>query len=280
MPNNLDRVRDLGLDSLEAGYRVFYSDGYAERAADIGNLVSGATRFYRDKLGIEVKDLSIALLDPADYESAAFPGGYPYGIPFAEDLVIVHPADLSQGLVRDVFSPYEKGASPRILARLGAAGCDYAGALPIMFDAISLHEIGHVLTDAYSLDTRQAWFNEFMATYFGYIYMRDFRPEMALVWDVVMEVSREGYQPAHSSLDDLNNMYTDVGLDNYIWYQNVIQDRVHVVCDLHGIEFIRKVKQRLDNDTSTFDTAIDLVSALDEIAPGFKEWSVAYENKV
>ena len=278
MPDNLDRVIALGLSSLDAGCRVFYSDGYAERAVDIGNLVSGATGFYQEKLGIEVKKLNIALLDPQDYERAGFPGGYPYGSPFVEDSVIVHPADLSHGFIRDVFSPYEKGSSPRLLAKLGAAGCDYAGALPVMFDAISLHEIGHLLTNAYHLDTRQAWFNEFMATYFGYVFMRQYDPEMALVWDVVMEASREGYKPAHTSLDDLNKLYTDVGLDNYIWFQNVIQDRVHVVCDLHGIDFIRKAKQVLDNDTSTFETAADLIAVLDEIAPGFREWAMAYDR--
>ena len=277
-PTNLDRVRALGLDSLDAGYRVFYSDGYAERAAAMGRLVAASNAFYRDRLGIDVAELTVALLDPADYERAALPGGIPYGLPFVNGGVVVQPADLRVGLIRDAYAPYEATASPRLVARLGAVGLSYAEALPVMFDAIALHEIGHVQVDAYGLDTKQPWLNEWMATYLGYAFMRVHEPEMAVVWDVVLEAGREGYEPAHTSLDDLNRLYTGVGFENYIWYQNIFQDRVHALYDLHGLDVVRVVKERLADPDWTPETAAELIAALDEVAPGFAEWAEAYDT--
>ncbi|MEZ4702959.1 MAG: hypothetical protein R2834_21685 [Rhodothermales bacterium] len=275
---NLDRTRALGLDSLDSGYRVFYSAGYAERAAAMGHLAAASNTFYRDSLGVDVAQLYIALLDPADYQRAAFPGGIPYGLPFVNDRVVVQPADLSVGLVRDAYAPYESTASPSLSARLGSVGLSYAEALPIMFDAIALHELGHVQANAYGLNTRQPWFSELMATYLGYAFMRVHEPEMAVVWDVVLEAGREGYEPTHTSLDDLNRLYAGVGFENYIWYQNIFQDRVHVLYDLHGLDFVRAARERLADADWTPETAAELIDALDEIAPGFAGWAGAYER--
>ena len=275
---NLDRVRALGLDSLDAGYRVFYSDGYAERAAEMGRLVAASNAFYVDSIGVDVEQLFIALLDPTDYQRAALPGGFPYGLPFVNDRVVVQPADLSVGLVRDAYAPYETTASRSLVARLGSVGLSYAEALPVMFDAIALHEIGHVQVYAYDLNTKQPWFNELMATYLSYAYMRAREPEMAVVWDVVLEAGREGYEPTHTSLDDLNRLYTGVGFENYVWYQNVFQDRVHVLYDLRGLDFVRGVKARLADPDWTPETAEELIAVLDEIAPGFAEWADSYER--
>ena len=276
-PTTLDRTRALGLDSLDAGYRVFHSDGYAERAAEMGRLVAASNAFYRDRLGVDVEVFTIALLDPADYERAAFPGGIPYGLPFVSDRVVVQPADLRVGLVREAYAPYEATASPELVARLGAVGLSYAEALPVLFDAIALHEIGHVQVDAYGLDTRQPWFDELMATYLGYAFMRAHEPEMAVVWDVVLEAGRAGYEPVHTSLDDLNRLYTGVGFENYVWYQNIFQDRVHALYDLSGLDFVRAARERLADPDWTPETAAELVAALDEVAPGFAQWAEAWE---
>ena len=191
---------------------------------------------------------------------------------------MVHPADLSVGLVREGYAPYERTAPPRLVARLASVGETYAAALPVMFDAMALHEIGHLQVEAYGLDTKQPWFNEMAATYLAYAFMRVKAPAMALAWDVVTEAAREGYTPAHTSLDDFDQLYLGVGFENYGWYQNTFQDRVRVLYDLYGLDFIRGAKERLGRDPSwTPETAAELVGALEEVAPGFVAWSAAYQ---
>lgn len=275
-PSYIDRVRGLGVDSLAAGFWVYYSDGYADRAAAVGRQVAASNTFYRDSLGIDV-DLRIALLDPGDYERAAFDNGIPYGLPFVNDGLVVQPADLTTGLVATAYAPYETTAAPEVYAALEGVGLSYAEALPRMFDLIALHEIGHAQVQAYGLDSRQAWFGEFLATYLGYAYMRAREPDAAVIWDAMLRAGREGFEPEHTSLDDFNRLYAGVGFENYVWYQNVFQDRVKEVYDTYGLDFIREVGALLAAPDLAFDSSAQLLSALQTLAPGFAAWAARYE---
>jgi len=276
-PSNFERIQQLGVDSLEAGLWVYYSQDYKDRAEAIGRQITASNSFHRDSLGVNV-DIRVALLDPTDFERASFEPGYPYGLPFIGDQVAVLPADLKSGAVIEMYAPFETTASAAVLADLQEVGLSYDDARRQMVDLIGLHEIGHAQVYAYGLDARQHWFNEFLATYFAYAYMRSREPEMAVVWDAVTRAGREGYEPTHSSLDDLNRLYAGVGVGDYVWYQNIFQDRIRTVYDEQGLGFLRRVLDRLSNPEWDPKLSAELLAALEEIAPGFIAWAEAYEQ--
>lgn len=276
-PSNFERIQQLEVDSLEAGLWVYYSQGYEDRAEAIGRQIAASNTFHRDSLGVNA-DIRVALLDPTDFERAAFEDGYPYGLPFIDDGVAVLPADLESGAVIEMYAPFETTASAEILADLQEVGLSYEDAKRRMVDLIGLHEIGHAQVYAYGLDARQHWFNEFLATYFAYAYMRSREPEMAVVWDAVTRAGREGYEPTHSSLDDLNRLYAGVGVGDYVWYQNIFQDRIRTVYDEQGLGFLRRVLDRLSDPEWDPELSAELLAALEEIAPGFIAWAEAYEQ--
>jgi hypothetical protein len=276
-PSNFERIQQLEVDSLEAGLWVYYSQGYEDRAEAIGRHIAASNTFHRDSLGVNA-DIRVALLDPTDFERAAFEPGYPYGLPFIGDEVAVLPADLTSGAVIEMYAPFETTVSAEVLADLQEVGLSYEDAGRQMVDLIGLHEIGHAQVYAYGLDARQPWFNEFLATYFAYAYLRSREPEMAVVWDAVTRAGREGYEPTHSSLDDLNRLYAGVGVGDYVWYQNIFQDRIRTVYDDQGLGFLRRVLDRLSDPEWDPESSAELLAALEEIAPGFIAWAEAYEQ--
>jgi hypothetical protein len=272
----LEHVRMLEVDSLHSGFWVYYTADYEDRAEAIGGQVAASNAFFRDSLGVDV-DIRIALLDPADFQRAAFGNGYPYGLPFVDNAVAVLPADLNSGAVLEMYAPFESTASEKTVAALRAVGLTYAEASRMMVDLIGLHEIGHVQVSAFGIDAKQAWLGELLASYFGYAYMRSRETNMAVVWDEVMEAGRDGYEPTYSRLDDLNRLYAGVGIGDYVWYQNVFQDRIRSVYDAQGLDFLRRVKALLSDPTWQPDSAAELNEALEEIAPGFIAWAASYE---
>jgi hypothetical protein len=108
--------------------------------------------------------------------------------------------------------------------------------------------------------------------------MRSREPDMAVVWDAVMQAGREGYEPTHSSLDDLNRLYAGVGVGDYVWYQNVFQDRIRAVYDEQGLDFLRRTLDRMSDPEWDPESSGELLAVLEEIAPGFLAWAEAYER--
>ena len=267
-----ERVRQLGVDSLNAGLWVYHSAGFEDRAEHIGRRIAASNAFYRDSLGADV-EIRIALLDPSDHERAST--GLPYGLPFIDDGVTILPADLASGAVIEMYSPFEATAAPEVLADLEEVGFTYGEAKRHMVDLIGLHEIGHAHVTAFNIDPRQSWFSEFLASYFGYAYMRSREPDMAVVWDAVTQAGREGYIPTHSSLDELNRLYIGVGVGDYVWYQNAFQERIRIVYEKQGLNFLRRTRERFKDPTWDPELAAELLEVLEDISPGFIAWSDA-----
>lgn len=269
------RVQNLSLDSTVLGEVVYYSKSYLERAEKISELIKRANEFYSDSLGINAK-VEIALLDTVDYNIVS--PNVPYGLPFVNRGLIFLPADTSIGAVKDMYAPFAKTASEKIILNLKNAGYEYNEALNQMVDLIGLHELGHELNALYGIDSRQAWFNEFMASYFGYAYMQTQDSRLGIIWDNITNAGFEEYYPNYTSLDDFNKLYIGVGVGDYVWFQNAFQERIRVVYSVQGLDFIKHVKEKLSDPTFKPETAIELLEVLEEIEPGFFAWASSFEK--
>jgi hypothetical protein len=148
-----------------------------------------------------------------------------------------------------------------------------------MVDIIGLHEIGHVQNGAMGIDTKQSWFNEFMASYFAYAYMQNNDTSLAVIWDVFTHTGFESFSPTHVSLDVFNKLYFGVGVENYGWFQNAFQERIRDVYAVKGLDFIRLVKEKLSDPSFQPVSAKELLEKLEEIEPGFLKWSDSLEDK-
>lgn len=269
------RVKSLKLDSLQSGLWVFYSNGHASRAEKIGRQIAASNSFYKDSLGITV-NIQVGLLDTVDFGRISSP--LPYGLPHISDGMAVMPANLSKGAVRDMYAPFETTASEDIQVEFKSIGYSFGEALDVMIDLIGLHEIGHAQITSFDLDARQKWFNEFLASYFSYAYMRSQEPEMAIVWDQITRAGLEGYSPTHKTLNEFNELYVGMGVGDYVWFQNFFQERIKEVYNSKGMDFIKLVKERFSEPSFQPASASDLLLALEKIEPGFIAWEESLEQ--
>lgn len=265
-----EQIQVLNLDSTDKGVKLYYSQGYLERGIQISKQIENARLFYLDSLSIDA-EIKIALLDTTDYAKVFL--GVPYGLPFVRNGFVILPADTSIGAVKSMYAPFANTASEEIISNLQNAGFEYKDALNFMVDLIGLHELGHAQIYSYGLDTRQAWFNEFMASYFGYAYMQVIEPNMAIIWDNITHAGFEGHIPKNNSLDVFNELYIGVGVADYVWFQNAFQERIRDIYTNKGLDFIRLVNDRLSDSSFKPETADDLLRLLEEIEPGFVKWA-------
>ena len=265
-----EQIQAINLDSTEIGVKLYYSQGYLERGIQISKQIENARLFYLDSLSIDAQ-IKIAMLDAADYAKVS--PGVPYGLPFVRNGIVMLPADTSIGAVKSMYAPFANTASEEIMSNLKNAGFEYKDALNFMVDLIGLHELGHAQIYSYGLDTKQKWFNEFMASYFGYAYMQVKEPNMVVIWDNITHAGFEGHIPKNNSLDIFNELYIGVGVADYVWFQNAFQERIREIYPKKGVDFIRLVHERLSDSTFKPETADELLKLLEEIEPGFVKWA-------
>lgn len=189
------------------------------------------------------------------------------------------PANRESGAVVDAYQALGPTAPTDVIEGLQAQGLSFAQAARTMVDLVALHELGHVQTESYGIKPRQAWFAEFMATYFAYAYRRSAETDLAQVWDAVAEAGREGVDPTYTSLDDLNRLYTGVGPVNYVWFQDTLQGQARSVYDSQAVAFISEVRMRFGNADWAPRQARELLEVLEAIEPGFIAWSESLSGR-
>lgn len=259
----LARVEALRLDTARVG-RVTAHFAPADRdyASQLAALSEDAASYFERELSASFP-LRLAVLSPRDWFDP-YPGGdaMPYGMPWGwvEELLITAPASLDEGVL--FFGPDEEANWRRVRFVL-------------------LHEFGHLASKQHLHPgssrpySSVRWFEELLATYFGYAYVRAHDPKWA-------EASRRewvevvgSYTPPVLSLDwsFMRDLPPDEIAQTYAWYQNLLNLRVADLYEEHGLDFLRAVSASLAWEDSGKWTTESLLPALEEIAPGFEAWA-------
>ena len=156
---------------------------------------------------------------------------------------------------------------------MAAAGQSWPSASRRYVDFVGLHELGHTLVKAYGIQVRSMWFNEWLATYVGYTWLRAARPADARLWEGVLQGYRDAVRPQHRSLEAFDRLYFGVGAQNYVWYQARFQQSVQAVHAEKGVAFLRQLKQAFPRGGSPVVSRDDLLKRLETLAPGFHAWA-------
>lgn len=253
-------LRSLNVDSLGTELKVYFTPGYRERAEYLVKLLGEAKQFFKDSLGADY-NFSLAVLDEAQWNKIDSP--FPYGLPWNnanKPYVIFMPADTSRGAVVDDLS--------NILERSDAN---------IYVNSIGIHETGHTYVCEYIYGSRFTdaeipfrWFDELMADYFCYAFLKNVYPQMA---DLIYDVAFRDYNTAdysYTSLQQFEEYYFEIAPPNYHWYQCAFIKRVIDVYNKSGISFISEVRNKISWNQNF--TTKELLTKLEEISPGFLNW--------
>jgi hypothetical protein len=163
----LATVEALGLDTVTVGRVTAHFAATDRQVANrLAVLSEEAAAYFERELGASFP-VRLAVLSPADWFDP-YPGGdsLPYGMPWGwvEELLVTAPASLSEGVLIS-------GAAPEADRR--------------RVHFVLLHELGHLASKRYlHPDSPRPyspvrWFEELLATYFAYAYVRAHDAEWA-----------------------------------------------------------------------------------------------------
>ena len=266
----LDRIRALAVETAESGrLTVLYSDHDGPRldtdretALAVARPLADAAEFFADRLGGDLH-LTLALLSPRDWGRT---GGPLQPLPWhaQADRLVVMPVRANLAMM--------------------ASGPDSVRTRRIM-EVVALHQLGHMVTATYLQPAGfrgpappVRWFDELLASYFAYSYMRASAPELAtFMTDLAREITR-GTEPRFSGLvqyDAFYESYLSVpqGSDNHGWYHNAFNLRAAELYGQHGEELMHAIRSELPWSRLESWTTEELLELLEPIAPGFLAWS-------
>ncbi|HSI03630.1 MAG: hypothetical protein ACAI38_22920 [Myxococcota bacterium] len=260
------------LPVLEGKVRTSYSNGELARAQMFQHEITAAADFLEKRLGVKAK-LELMVLSPADWERLV--PMVPYGITNVSEqggkFVAVVPASQDNVVTQEALAA--AAALPaEWRTRLEEAGLSYAEVAKTFADLAAVHELGHVWANLIDVPNAPPWFGEFLATYLAYAYYQALEPKRALAWDALLATSVARGRPQRCELDDFERSLEE-GLPAFLWHQGRYQQRVRVVHQVQGLDFIGNV-DRVLSAGDKLPTA-QLLQKLELIAPGFLAWAKA-----
>ena len=262
------------MSTLPGTIPTYYPAGSVERAKRLQAMLTEGVAFYRRRLDID-QPVSLALLGPAEWRAwnpqYRLPGGAPYSsmLPGVTRLPGRPPIMLLAAQSGHALSDIIRRTWPQSpeLAALGPSADSVADRYAAL---VGFHELGHVYTRADSVLPSEGWFNEFLATYLEYAFLRERYPDDARLWDVVCTALLNHLQPKQTALAKMH------GGGAYVWYQSSLQTRVREVYDAQGLDFYQKVRSRRVEIGPGGKTP--LIQTLEQIAPGFLAWEAKYHS--
>lgn len=227
-------------------------------------------------------DFSVAVLNEDDW-AAVRPR--PYGAAWVSDppAVVVMPARLERSQIARRYLAGGQRASPALRQALAAQGGTLEQSAQRAADFVGYHELGHVALRALDLTPSQLqgqhWFNEMLATYAAYAFLRARYPDQARLWQTMVRLNVEGVQPVFRSLDEFNRRYEEMPRDTYAWYQGSFVARNAEVYETAGLDFLEQVRRAGFGTNKTYTSAGEFVKRLETIVPGFQDWRRALESR-
>jgi hypothetical protein len=153
-------------------------------------------------------------------------------------------------------------------------------------DFVTLHEFGHLAAKRYlhpaspHEELPVPWFEELVATYFGYAFISAFDRQWAESAKKNWITHVESYTPHKLSLDwsFMRGLPPAELSATYGWYQNILNLRVADVHAERGLAFLQELKEKLPLRNMDKWTTESLLGDLEQIAPGFQRWAARLQQ--
>lgn len=276
-------VRQKNLGSLHdptipGAMKTFYSPGFRARAEFLQELLAGEFRYYSKKFGVKFAPVTLAVLTPDQWTKVV---PFPYALPsisMTPPYIFTMPSDWSKSTTFPF--PQGKDVDSATLKRALSEGHTWETLRWEGGDGIGTHEIGHSISWQLGIDPHTHWFDEFLASYIGYAYLKAERPGEVLGNEVFWKAGFLNTPHPHTSIEYLETHYKEIGLQNpanYAWYEFALDQRLLEVYQQEGFDFLVKVRSSFPADGSKLNTA-QVLDRLEAIQPGWKAWAQRMES--
>lgn len=263
--STLEKVRALQLNSIDSDIVAYYAEGFKERAESNLNLLNKSIGFFEDNFGAK-QPFSIAVIDSVNWKKIT---PIPYGLPFVSGppYIVCLPADSKNILSNTILTAIN---GYELDAQYGMTNDEIVN---LFVSLIGFHELGHIYANAYGISFPNRWTYEFAATYFAYSYVDQGFQKERDIWIDVSDILVKEINPRYTSLNDFEEMYVSVGVENYAWYQVVFLLRVKELYKDQGINFLTNLKNHQWSTTSRYH----YLNEMEEIGSGFKTWAQKFQ---
>jgi len=236
-------------DTLPGKIPVLYSKNSEVRAKAIQALVMECIEFYKPLFPKIKFDLYIMVLSQKDWNKIHLTNLCNYGMPTC----------LPE--IKKLFIAADKQAVGELFGET-----DHTDDTQLSrFDCIALHELGHsFLQTSNKLFTGRLWADEFLASYFAICFFEQHKNYPGLP-----QVGEKGYTPKYKSLADFERLYSNVGDQNYGWYQAQFQNLGYLLYPKFKTELIIKF---IENNSAA-GKKLSPIDLLKQLAPeAMSQW--------
>lgn len=276
--SRMEAIKSLRLESIPGSMPTFYSPHAEARAKYLQGLLGGEIAYYADRFHVSFTPVTMAVLDAHQWPKVA--GADPYGMPSVDGTrpaVFVMPVSWDE--VTWMVVPRREEVPPAMLREALANGKRWEQVKFEGCDGIGTHEIGHSIIRQLGIDPQTRWFNEFLASYAGYAYLKARAPAQALSNEIFWTVGLDNSPHPFTKLDDFESKYEQLQQKypgNYGWYQLAFDQRVIEIYAQSGVDYLDEVRKEFPAGVGTLDSA-QVLNMLEEISPGWKGWAVQLE---
>ena len=233
---HLARVQALKLDSLVTTRVVtYFSSGQAGRAQLLSAALEGMAEYYANVRAWDVRP-RLAVLSENDWRQAV---ENPYGVPAMRQPgpIAFMPASVTSGVVYRDFVAIGRNLSAALRSSVTAGcrsleQCSADGA-----DGIVFHELGHMYQGPAGIGSPAYWFNEFVADYIAYAYLRARAPPQTNAYMTINRLT--SYEPPQfASLDAFERGIEQALPSELGRLHGVFTERIMQVYDRQGLLFL------------------------------------------
>ena len=266
------------LKVLEGTIPTYYSASCSERAKTGHLLHQKLARIYAEN-GENVFKIKLAVLDSTDWTVKALQ--IPYGFFFCDNGWIVIPGDFDYQKFMRMFGYYPY--RDEINKELKKVSDNYESLLTESFyKAVMVHELGHIYTQTIlKANTPDLWTGEIMASYFAMDFLQKTDQIAWKVAEITNSVYSKEYMPKYRSLHDFYTNYTNVGLENYNWYQTMFQPMIDEIYAKYKTGFMEIYATRFPQTPyANKPSQEEVLKIMDELTGGITtKWVKIMEGK-
>jgi hypothetical protein len=255
-----------GLVEVPGGLPTFASAGVEQRAVSIGRIAADSYEYLAGLLDFR-PDAQVLVVTEADWPNVTETPIY--GLPNAANGTLV-----VAGTEAPLWDSFGEMVQPEDRAEFEATYGTADGTIRLgpFMDLIAVHEVAHIFHQGTQHFPR-LWLQEFFANLCTHAWVVDRSPaDLATLITMPRLGSRAPAESwAHSSREDFELLYTDVGGANYVWYQFRLQVEAGALIDRAGTGAVRRLFEAFRLDDAALARRL-----ADDVDPGLAEFSLRF----
>jgi len=267
-------VRLRNPDFIDGKVPTYFTRGHKEIALSYQKLITDAINYHEKKYSKTFK-VKLAVIDSANWLNEV----YPYGFVFYEDGWIGMNTGMSYESFKKIYglqSYFEQ--LDKALVKNGISQNQLVNSF---LNFYSVHELGHYyITELSNVKPPDNWTNEFIPSYFAYDYFINNKPKEIEPFELFCKIDRDNYLARYTTIKDFNELYSETGLENYVWYHSNFYFLIKNLYQCYKTDFIPTFEVGFNRTSMDNFSTTDIISFLDKKCGGqARQWVTNLESR-